>query len=68
MFPRYLLSESVQKIGLVTWNAWAIDGFMKAFWRDAPLVALLPQVAFLIAAAVVLFWLARRLARRWEVA
>jgi ABC-2 type transport system permease protein len=68
MFPRYLLSESVQKIGLVTLNAWAIDGFMKVFWRDAPLLALAPQVAFLLAAAVVLFILARRLARRWEVA
>jgi ABC-2 type transport system permease protein len=67
MFPRYLLSEKVQKIGLVTLNAWAIDGFMKVFWRDAPLPALAPQVAFLLAAAVILFVLARRLARRWEV-
>jgi ABC-2 type transport system permease protein len=67
MFPRYLLSESVQKIGLVTLNAWAIDGFMKVFWRDEPLPALAPQVAVLLAAAVVLFSLARRLARRWEI-
>jgi ABC-2 type transport system permease protein len=68
MFPRYLLSESVQKIGLVTLNAWAIDGFMKVFWRDAPLPALAPQVGVLLAAAIALFSLARRLARRWEVA
>ena len=68
MFPRYLLSESVQKIGLVTLNAWAIDGFMKVFWRDAPLPALAPQVGFLLVAALVLFSIARRLARRWEVA
>lgn len=67
MFPRYLLSESVQKIGLVTLNAWAIDGFMKVFWRDEPVGALGPQVAFLMASALVLFALARRLARRWEV-
>jgi ABC-2 type transport system permease protein len=66
MFPRYLLSEPVQKAGLVTLNAWAIDGFMKVFWRDAPLYDLWPQVLFLVAAAVVLFGLARRLARRWE--
>jgi ABC-2 type transport system permease protein len=67
MFPRYLLSESVQKIGLVTINAWAIDGFMKVFWRDEPLFSLAPQVAFLVAAGTLLFLLARRLARRWEV-
>jgi len=66
MFPRYLLSETVQKAGLITLNAWAIDGFMKVFWRDAPLPALWPQVLFLAAAAAVLFGIARRLARRWE--
>ena len=68
MFPRYLLSEGVQKFGLITLNAWAIDGFLKVFWRDAPITALAPQVAFLVGAAVVLFTLARRLARRWEIA
>lgn len=68
MFPRYLLSETVQKVGLITLNAWAIDGFMKVFWREEPLVAIAPQVAVLAGAAVVLFALARRLARRWEVA
>jgi ABC-2 type transport system permease protein len=41
---------------------------MKVFWREEPLGALLPQVAVLVASAVVLFWLARRLARRWEIA
>ena len=68
MFPRYLLSESVQKIGLITLNAWAIDGFMKVFWREEPLRELWPQVTVLLAAGLVLFALARRLARRWEVA
>ena len=68
MFPRYLLSEAVQKVGLITLNAWAIDGFMKVFWREEPLAAIAPQVAVLVGAAVVLFTLARRLARRWEVA
>ena len=66
MFPRYLLSEAVQKAGLITLNAWAIDGFMKVFWRDEPITALWPQVLFLAAAAALLFALARRLARRWE--
>ena len=66
MYPRFLMSEGVQKVGLVTLNAWAIDGFMKVFWRDEPLTALWPQVLFLAAAAAVLFALARRLARRWE--
>ncbi len=68
MIPRAMLSETVQKMGLVTLNAWAIDGFMKVFWRDEPIVNLWPQVAVLLAASVLLFAAARRLARRWDVA
>jgi len=68
MIPRYLLSDTVQKIGLVTLNAWAIDGFMKVFWRGEPVASLWPQVAVLLAASVLLFAAARRLARRWDVA
>ncbi len=68
MVPRYLLSESMQKLGLLTLNAWAIDGFLKVFWREEPLWRLWPQVAVLIAAAGALFAIARRLARRWDVA
>ena len=49
MVPRYLLSEKIQKLGLVTLNAWAIDGFVKVFWREEPLVNLWPQAAVLLA-------------------
>ncbi len=68
MVPRYLLSEKVQKLGLVTLNAWAIDGFVKVFWREEPIVNLWPQAGVLLAASAVLFALARRVARRWDVA
>jgi ABC-2 type transport system permease protein len=68
MFPRYLMPPAVQKAGLFTINAWAIDGFTKVFWRDLPVSALWPQVLVLLAVAVVLFLVARRVARRWEYA
>jgi ABC-2 type transport system permease protein len=68
MVPRYLLSETIQRLGLVTLNAWAIDGFLKVFWREEPLWKLWPQVAVLLASAAALFAVARRLARRWDVA
>ncbi len=66
MFPRFLMPVLMQKAGLFTLNAWAIDGFTKVFWRDEPVVALWPQVLVLVAAGAVLFAGARRLARRWE--
>ena len=68
MFPRFLMPESMQKAGLLTINAWAIDGFTKVFWRDLPVSDLWPQVAVLLGIAVVLFAIARRVARRWEFA
>jgi ABC-2 type transport system permease protein len=66
MFPRYFMSETMQKAGLLTINAWAIDGFTKVFWRDEPVSHLWPQVLVLLSVGVVLFAIARRLARRWE--
>ena len=68
LFPRFLMSEKLQKIGLVTLNAWALDGFQKIFWRDAPLWTIWPQVAVLVGLGVVFFLIARRVAERWEAA
>ncbi len=66
MFPRFLMPEAMQKAGLLTINAWAIDGFTKVFWRDEPIAHLWPQVTVLLVGAAVLFFVARRLSRRWE--
>jgi ABC-2 type transport system permease protein len=66
MFPRYFMPEAMQKVGLVTINAWAIDGYTKVFWRDESILHLAPQVAVLLGAGMVLFLIARRFARRWE--
>jgi len=68
MFPRFLMPENIQKAGLLTLNAWAIDGFTKVFWRNLPITSLGPQVGVLVAAGIALFLIARRVARRWEYA
>ena len=66
MFPRFLMSETMQRIGLVTFNAWALDGYLKVFWRDAPIWQLWPQLAVLSGLAIVFLCGARVMARRWE--
>lgn len=66
MFPRFLMSETMQRFGLVTFNAWALDGYLKVFWRNLPLWELWPQVTVLGALTLVFLGTARRLARRWE--
>jgi ABC-2 type transport system permease protein len=68
MYPRFLMPEKMQKFGLLTLNAWAIDGFTKIFWRDEPVRAVVPQVAVLIGVGVVFFLIARKMAERWEAA
>ena len=68
MFPRFLMSETMQKFGLVTFNGWALDGYLKVFWRDAAVWQLWPQVLVLVGMTVVFLGAARVLARRWEMA
>jgi ABC-2 type transport system permease protein len=66
MIPRYVMSETMQRFGRVTFNAWALDGYTKVFWRELPVADLGPEVAVLVGAAAALLLLARLLARRWE--
>ena len=66
MFPRFLMSETMQKFGLLTFNGWALDAYLKVFWRELPLFELWPQLAVLSTLAAVFLMTSRLLARRWE--
>ena len=69
MFPRFIMSEQLKAIGrFTTFNANALDGYEKVFWREAPLVAIWPQVVVLAALTVAFLVVARMLAKRWETA
>ena len=68
MYPRFLMPPNMQKIGLLTLNAWAIDGFTKIFWRDQPVWSVWPQVLVLVAVGIVFFLISRKLAERWQAA
>jgi ABC-2 type transport system permease protein len=67
MIPRFAMSEGMRTAGLFTFNAWALDGYQKVFWRDAPVWELWPQVVVLAGLTVAFLLVARVLARRWEV-
>lgn len=68
MFPRFLMPEWMKQLGLITFNAWAVDGYQKVFWYEQSPLALWPELAVLAGIAVALLGLARLLARRWETA
>lgn len=66
MFPRFLMSDTMQQVGLLTFNAWALDGYLKVFWRQAALWQLWPQLLVLGSLTLVFLAAARVFARRWE--
>ncbi len=67
MVPRYLMSEQMRDAGMWTFNAWALDGYNKVFWRDLPAAALTPQLSVLMISGFAFLIVARALATRWEV-
>lgn len=66
MVPRYVMSEKMREAGLWTFNAWALDGYDKIFWRDLPVRSLEPQLIVLMATAFGFLLVSRILAIRWE--
>jgi ABC-2 type transport system permease protein len=66
MVPRYLMSDAIQKAGLVTFNGWALDGYNKIFWRDLPLSAIGLELGVLTFLGLAFIIAARVLALRWE--
>lgn len=64
MFPRYLMPEGLKKLGLLTFNAWALDGYQKVFWYETGLADLKPQVLVLLMVTVVFLLATRMLAAR----
>ncbi|QDT03619.1 ABC-2 family transporter protein [Rubripirellula lacrimiformis] len=66
MVPRYVMSDQMQQYGLWTFNAWALDGYDKVFWRELPIESLAPQLSVLMISGLVFMVAARMLAVRWE--
>ena len=66
MVPRYVMSEEVREFGMWTFNAWALDGYDKVFWRELPVGQLAPQLSVLMLSGVAFLLVARVLAMRWE--
>jgi ABC-2 type transport system permease protein len=66
MVPRYLMSETIQRVGLVTFNAWALEGYNKIFWRDLQLKDIELELGVLTLCAFTFIVTARMFAIRWE--
>ncbi len=66
MVPRYVMSDGMRQAGMWTFNAWALDGYDKVFWRDLPVQSLWPELSVLMLSGATFLVVARLLAIRWE--
>lgn len=66
MIPRYIMSESMQRLGRLTFNGWALDGFKKIFWYDLPASAVRTEVLVLCGITIIFGIAARFFAPRWS--
>ena len=66
MVPRYLMSEQIQQVGQFTFNAWALDGYHKVFWRELPIEELRRELMVLVGCGFFFMAIARMAAVRWD--
>ena len=71
MMPRFIMPAFVLKLSSVTFNAWAMDGFLKVFWYNTPetsiMMSILPEVAVILSMAAGFLTVAFVAARKWVV-
>lgn len=66
MIPRFVMSDRMKEIGQWTFNAWALDGYQKVFWYQAPMASLMTEVTVLLGSALVMGCLALIFSQRWK--
>lgn len=68
MIPRYIMSDSMQRLSKFTFNGWALDGFNKLFWHDLPVSAIRVEVCVLCSIALLFALASRVFAHNWSKA
>jgi ABC-2 type transport system permease protein len=75
MVPRFVMPAFMQKTSLYTFNGWALEGYLRVFWYDAPgatvaqtVASIAAPLAIIAGLALLFLGAARAFARRWEIA
>ncbi len=64
LFPAFLMPAWLQSVGRLTFNAWALSGYQEIFWYERGASALLPEIAGLVLAGLLMLLAAWALSRR----
>ncbi len=66
MIPLFIMPAIMKKIAVVSVNYWGIEGFYDIFWRELPLINILPKIAILFGIGIVMTLISIRLFR-WNI-
>jgi len=64
MIPLFIMPAIMKKIAVVSVNYWGIQGFYDIFWRDLPLIDILPRILVLMAIGLVMTMISVRLFKK----
>ena len=54
MIPLFVMPAIMQKIAVISINYWGIQGFYDIFWRNLPLIEILPKMGILVGIGLVM--------------
>ncbi len=66
MVPRIFMPASLQQLGWLTPNTWALEAYSGIFWREDPLVEILAPLGAMFGTAL-LAWLAANAVAQWRI-
>ena len=64
MVPRFFMPQSLQDLGWLTPNTWALEAYSGIFWRGDTLAEIMLPIALLTSTGLVGWWASRWLAKR----
>lgn len=54
MIPLYIMPEFMQELAVFSINYWSIQGFYDIFWRQLPMINVLPKFIILMATGLIM--------------
>lgn len=64
MIPLFVMPVIMQKIAVFSVNYWGIQGFYDIFWRNLPLLAILPRIGVLLGIGLIMTLISVRLFKK----
>jgi ABC-2 type transport system permease protein len=64
MIPIFIMPAIMQKLAVISVNYWGIQGFFDIFWRNLPLVDILPKIGVLVGIGMIMTFISIRLFKK----